>query len=69
MIMGMSSEAGYEKLTAKVPLKEMSSYSTSLSSLTGGRASFIMKFASYELVPGDVQDKLIKEFESAQTED
>ena len=50
MIMGMSSENGYEKLVAKVPLKEMSSYSTSLSSLTGGRASFIMKFASYELV-------------------
>ena len=35
MIMGMSSESGYEKLVAKVPLKEMSSYSTSLSSLTG----------------------------------
>ena len=69
MIMGMSSEAGYEKLVAKVPLKEMSSYSTALSSLTGGRASFIMKFASYELVPGDVQDKLIKEFEAKQTEE
>ena len=51
MIMGMSSEKGFEKLVAKVPLKEMSSYSTALSSLTGGRASFIMKFASYELVP------------------
>ena len=69
MIMGMSSENGYEKLVAKVPLKEMSNYSTSLSSLTGGRASFIMKFASYELVPGDVQDKLIKEFEASQSED
>jgi elongation factor G len=69
MIMGMSSENGYEKLVAKVPLKEMSNYSTSLSSLTGGRASFIMKFASYELVPGDVQDKLIKEFEASQKED
>lgn len=53
MIMGMSSEKGFEKLVAKVPLKEMSSYSTALSSLTGGRASFIMKFASYELVPTD----------------
>ena len=42
MIMGMSSEKGFEKLVAKVPLKEMSSYSTALSSLTGGRASFIM---------------------------
>lgn len=63
MIMGMSSEKGYEKLAAKVPLKEMANYSTALSSLTGGRASFIMKFASYELVPTDVQNKLMKEFE------
>ena len=67
MIMGMSSEKGFEKLVAKVPLKEMSSYSTALSSLTGGRASFIMKFASYELVPTDVQEKLIKDFEAKQT--
>ncbi|MCF2709823.1 elongation factor G [Bacteroides pyogenes] len=69
MIMGMSSEKGFEKLVAKVPLKEMSSYSTALSSLTGGRASFIMKFSSYELVPTDVQDKLIKDFEAKQVED
>ena len=66
MIMGMTSENGYEKLTAKVPLKEMSSYSTALSSITGGRASFVMKFASYELVPVDVQQKLQKEFEESQ---
>ena len=69
MIMGMSSEKGFEKLVAKVPLKEMSSYSTALSSLTGGRASFIMKFSSYELVPADVQDKLMKYFEAKQTEE
>ena len=64
LIIGMSSEMGYEKLQAKVPLKEMSSYSTTLSSITGGRASFIMKFASYELVPADIQSKLITSFES-----
>ena len=69
MIMGMSSEKGYEKLAAKVPLKEMSNYSTALSSLTGGRASFIMKFASYELVPTDVQNKLMKEFEEQEKEE
>ena len=69
MIVGMSSENGYEKLQAKVPLKEMSSYSTTLSSLTGGRASFIMKFASYELVPGDIQNKLVEAFEKEQEED
>ena len=62
VIMGMSSENGFEKITAKVPLKEMSSYSTALSSITGGRSSFSMKFASYELVPGDVQEKLLKEY-------
>jgi elongation factor G len=63
MIMGSESEGGYDKLIAKVPLKELSNYSTSLSSITGGRASFTMKFSSYELVPTDVQQKLVKEFE------
>ena len=62
IIMGMSSENGFEKISAKVPLKEMSSYSTALSSITGGRSSFTMNFAGYELVPGDVQDRLLKEY-------
>ncbi|MDE7470939.1 MAG: elongation factor G, partial [Paramuribaculum sp.] len=62
MIMGMSSENGFEKIQARVPLKEMSSYSTALSSITGGRSSFTMKFSDYELVPGDVQEKLLKEY-------
>ncbi len=69
IIMGMSSENGFEKISAKVPLKEMSSYSTALSSITGGRSSFTMKFASYELVPGDVQEKLLKEYEEKNSED
>lgn len=69
IIMGMSSESGFEKLMAKVPLKEMASYSTSLSSNTGGRASFTMKFASYELIPGDVQEKLLKEYEAVEEKD
>ena len=64
MIMGMDSEAGYQKLSAKIPLKELSNYSISLSSLTGGRASFTTKFASYELVPNDIQNKLIAEHEA-----
>ncbi|MCF0243684.1 MAG: elongation factor G [Bacteroidaceae bacterium] len=59
MIMGMDSEAGYQKLQAKIPLKELSNYSIALSSITGGRASFTSKFASYELVPNDIQQQLI----------
>jgi len=69
IIMGMNSEKGYEKIMAKVPLKEMSSYSTSLSSISGGRASFTMKFASYELVPTDIQDKLLKEYAETQKDE
>ena len=69
IIMGSESENGFQTIQAKVPLKEMASYSTDLSSLTGGRASFTMKFASYELVPGDVQDKLLKEYAAKQTEE
>ncbi len=69
IIMGMSSENGFEKLIAKVPLKEMSSYSTALSSITGGRSSFTMKFAGYELVPSDVQDRLLKDYAEQNTDE
>lgn len=68
MIMGMDSEAGYQKLQAKIPQKELASYSVALSSLTGGRASFTTKFASYELVPNDIQQELIKAHEAELTD-
>ncbi|MBQ8047051.1 MAG: elongation factor G [Prevotella sp.] len=64
IIMGMDSEGGYQKLVAKVPLKELSNYSISLSSITGGRASFTTTFSSYELVPNDVQQALIAAHEA-----
>ncbi|MFW9607431.1 MAG: elongation factor G [Prevotella sp.] len=64
MIVGMDAEAGYQKLLAKVPLKELNNYSISLSSITGGRASFTTKFASYELVPGNIQSELISAHEA-----
>ena len=69
IIMGMDSEAGYQKLSAKIPQKELSNYSISLSSITGGRASFTTKFASYELVPNDIQQNLIKEHEAEAKEE
>ena len=62
IIEGMGSEKGLEKITARVPLSEMYRYSTTLSSLTNGRATHTMKFASYEQVPSDVQDKLLKAY-------
>ena len=69
MIMGMESEKGFQKLKAKVPLKEMQRYSTSLSSLTGGRATFNMEFAAYEKVPGDVQEELLKAYQAELVEE
>ena len=67
--MRMAAEHGFETLSAQVPLKEMASYSTALSSITGGRSSFSLKFSSYELVPGDVQEKLLKEYAEKNTEE
>lgn len=69
MIEGMNSDKGFEKLNAKVPLAELNKYSTALSSLTGGRATYSMKFSKYEQVPMDVQEKLMKAFEEEEAED
>ncbi len=69
IIMGMDSEAGYQKLNAKIPLKELANYSIALSSLTGGRASFTTTFSSYELVPNDIQQALIKQHEAELAEE
>ena len=69
IIMGMDSEAGYQKLNAKIPLKELANYSIALSSLTGGRASFTTTFSSYELVPNDIQQELIKQHEAELAEE
>ncbi len=69
MIQGMSSEGGYEKIKATVPLAEMNKYSTALSSITSGRATYTMKFAKYEPVPGDLQDVLLKAYEAEQEDE
>jgi elongation factor G len=42
----------------------MAKYSTALSSLTNGRATYTMKMGKYEAVPGDLQDKLLKAYEA-----
>jgi len=68
LILGMEAEKGFQKLKAKVPLKEIQKYSTSLSSLTGGRASFSMKFGEYERVPSDVQQELLKTYEAEEND-
>ena len=62
MIMGMESDKGFDRLNARVPLAELYRYSTTLSSLTSGAATYTMQFASYEQVPSDVQDKLLKAY-------
>ncbi len=69
IVQGMASEKGFEKITAKVPLAEMNKYSTSLSSLTSGRAMYSMKFDEYAQVPGDIQDELLKAYAAEQEEE
>ncbi len=69
MIMGMGSEKGLEKISAKVPQKEMFRYSTSLSSITGGRGLFSISFDRYEKVPAEIQDELLKAYEEEQNDE
>lgn len=69
MIEGMNSESGFEILKARVPLAELYKYSTTLSSLTSGRATFTMTFADYQQVPTEVQDKLLKAYEATEKEE
>jgi elongation factor G len=69
IVLGMNSEKGFEKISAKVPLSEMNKYSTALSSLTNGRAIYSMKFAEYTQVPPDIQDQLLKAYEAEQEEE
>ena len=63
------SEKGFEVVKAKVPLAEMNKYSTALSSISGGRAMYFMKFSDYVQVPSDVQDAVIKAYEAEQDEE
>ena len=67
--MGMDSEGNYQKIMAKVPLAELNRYSTALSSITSGRATYNMKFAEYSQVPGDIQDKLLKAYEDQEKDE
>jgi elongation factor G len=69
MVLGMSSEKRFEVIKARVPLAEMNKYSTALSSITGGRAMYTMKFAEYTQVPGDVQDAVIKAYQEEEEEE
>ncbi|MCK9254616.1 MAG: elongation factor G [Bacteroidales bacterium] len=64
VVMGMSSEKGFEKIMARVPYAEMGNYSTALRSNTGGRAMYEMSFHEYQQVPPDVQDQLLKAYEA-----
>jgi elongation factor G len=69
MVLGMSSEKRFEVIKARVPLAEMNKYSTALSSVTGGRAMYTMKFLEYAQVPGDVQEAVIKAYTEEEEEE
>ena len=69
LIEGMNSEKGFQILRARVPLAELYRYSTTLSSLTSGRATFTQEFIEYQQVPADVQDKLLKAYEEQQDDE
>ncbi len=61
MIMGMEAEGHYQKIKAKVPLRDLYKYSSTLRALSQGRAKHSRAFADYQAVPRDIQEKLVAE--------
>lgn len=60
VVEGIDAEGHFQKITAKVPLAQMHQYSSSLRSLTQGRARFDMRFDSYSPVAYETQRKLME---------
>jgi elongation factor G len=58
LIMGMDSKGSYQVIKARTPLAELDRYSTTLRSITQGRANFTQKFSEYVPVPFEVQNKV-----------
>jgi elongation factor G len=59
-IMGMEpGDNGMQKIMAQVPMAEMLHYATDLRSITQGRGTFTMEFASYEEVPPNIQQQIV----------
>ena len=69
IIEGMGTDKGFDTIKARVPLAELYRYSTTLSSISSGSATFTMDFADYQPVPGDVQEKLLKAYLEEEKED
>ncbi len=67
-ILGMEPLGGLQIVKAHVPLAEMYKYATDLRSMTQSRADYEMAFSSYEEVPGNVTDQVIKEYKVAEEE-
>ncbi len=63
MIIGTTEEGNYSVVEAEVPLSEMFGYSTTLRSLTQGKAEFTMEFATFKQVPKSVSEQLVKEYQ------
>lgn len=63
VIVGTFEEGNYTVVEAEMPLAEMFGYSTTLRSLTQGKAEFTMEFSTYKQVPKSVSEELIKAYQ------
>ncbi len=68
MIAGMDSVGHYQRISAKVPQSEMFQYSSTLRSLSQGRAKFTRKFSEFNAVPYDIQEKLMADYHEEEVE-
>ena len=62
----MDTQGHYQKINAKVPLSDMQDYSTTLRSISQGRAKYRMQFNEYSPMPSEMQKKLIEDYKKTE---
>ena len=65
MVVGSTDLDGFTQVEAEVPLAEMFGFATDLRSCSQGKAEFTLEFAKYSPVPGEIQKKLIEDYQAS----
>ena len=68
-VAGVDARGSMQSVKAQVPMAEVLSYASDLTSITGGQGSFTMEFSHYEELPREIQEKVIAEAKLAEEED
>jgi elongation factor G len=68
-ILGIDSQGNFQTVRAQVPLAEITNYDAELRSITGGEGSYSIEFSHYDVVPGNITQKIVEASKKAAVEE